>query len=107
MPILSSININEGGKITELRVQVNISHTFIGDLRVDLITPDEASVVLHNNTGGSANDLVRTYSVQDTPALRPLLTRFIRGTWQLRVTDTFRLDVGRLNRWRITARVAE
>jgi subtilisin-like proprotein convertase family protein/subtilisin family serine protease len=105
-PVLSSIKVNEDGRITEFRVQVNISHTFIGDLRVDLITPDGTGVVLHNNTGGSANDLVRTYSVQDIPALRPVLNRSIRGTWQLRVRDTFRLDVGRLNGWRIAARVA-
>ena len=75
-PVLSSIKVNEDGRITEFRVQVNISHTFIGDLRVDLITPDDTGVVLHNNTGGSANDLVRTYSVQDIPALRRLLNRF-------------------------------
>jgi subtilisin-like proprotein convertase family protein len=105
-PVTSSMAISQDGKITDLRIQVNISHTYIGDLRVDLIAPDGTAVVLHNNAGGSANDLVRTYSVQDTPALRPLLGKGIRGTWQLRVRDTFRLDVGRLNRWRIAARVA-
>jgi subtilisin family serine protease len=105
-PILSAIDINEEGKIADLRIQVDISHPFIGDLRVDLIAPDGAGVVLHNHTGGSARDLVRTYSTQDTPALRPHLNRPIRGTWQLRVRDSFRLDVGRLNGWRIAARVA-
>jgi hypothetical protein len=38
--------------------------------------------------------------------MRPLLGRPVRGIWQLRVVDTFRLDEGRLNRWRIAARVA-
>jgi len=105
-PVLSTIEINEDGTIADLRIQVDISHTFIGDLRVDLIAPEGTGVVLHNNTGGSAKDLIRTYSTQDTPALRPLLNRSIRGTWQLRVRDSFRLDVGRLNGWRIAARVA-
>ncbi|RPH56871.1 hypothetical protein EHM82_02505, partial [bacterium] len=105
-PVSSSMTIDQDGTITDLRIQVNISHTYIGDLRVDLIAPDGTAVVLHNNTGGSANDLVRTYSVEEHPALRPLLGKSIRGTWQLRVRDTFRLDVGRLNRWRIAARVA-
>lgn len=104
-PILSSIRIDAEGKIIEFRVQVNISHTYIGDLRVDLLTPDGTGVVLHNHTGGSANDLIRTYSTKDTPALYPLLNRSIRGTWQLRVRDIFRFDVGRLNGWRIAARV--
>jgi subtilisin-like proprotein convertase family protein len=104
-PVTSSINVTEDGAITELRVQVNITHTYIGDLRVDLIAPDGTAVVLHNNTGGSADDLVQIYSVENTPALRPYLNRPIRGRWQLRVRDTFRLDVGRLNRWRLAARV--
>jgi subtilisin family serine protease len=103
--VISPLNVAEDGAIRELRVQVNITHTYIGDLRVDLIAPDGTGVVLHNNTGGSADDLVRTYSVENTPALRPLLNRQIRGRWQLRVRDTFRLDIGRLNRWRLAARV--
>jgi subtilisin family serine protease/subtilisin-like proprotein convertase family protein len=105
-PVTSAIDIGEDGTVTELRIQVNISHTYIGDLRVDLIAPDNSVVVLHNNTGGSADNIARTYSVRDTPALRPLLDKPIRGKWQLRVKDTFRLDIGRLNRWRIAARVA-
>lgn len=105
-PVLSVIEISEEGTISDLRIQVDIHHTFIGDLRVDLIAPDGAGVVLHNHAGGSTRDLVRTYSTQDTPALRPLLHRSIRGTWRLRVKDSFRLDVGRLNGWRIAARIA-
>jgi subtilisin-like proprotein convertase family protein/subtilisin family serine protease len=104
--VISSIDIAEEGTINELRIQVNISHTYIGDLRVDLIAPDGTAVVLHNNTGGSANDLVKTFSPQETPALRALLGKSIQGRWQLRVRDTFRLDVGRLNRWRIAARAS-
>jgi len=105
-PVFGTLEIAEEGKIAELRVQVNITHSYIADLRVDLIAPDGSGVSLHNNTGGSADDLVRTYSPQDTPALRALVGRPIRGTWKLRVSDTFRLDVGRLNQWRILARVA-
>jgi subtilisin-like proprotein convertase family protein/subtilisin family serine protease len=105
--VMGSIDVEEAGSITDLRVRVDISHTFIGDLRVDLIAPDGTAVVLHNNAGGSADDLVRTYSVQETPALRPFLGKSIQGVWRLRVRDTFRFDVGRLNRWRIAARVAE
>ena len=104
--VLSTIEINDDGTIKDLRVQVRISHTFVGDLRVDLIAPDSTGIVLHNQTGGGTDNLVKTWSVQDTPALRPLLNRSIRGTWQLRVTDTFRFDQGRLEEWRIAARVA-
>jgi subtilisin-like proprotein convertase family protein/subtilisin family serine protease len=106
VPVFSSILIQEDGRITDLRVQVNITHTYIGDLRIDLLAPDGSSVTLHSNAGGSADNLNRTYSLQNTPALRGLLARPIRGTWRLRVSDSFRLDAGRLDRWRIAARVA-
>jgi subtilisin family serine protease len=101
--VTSTIQITAQGPIKDLRVQVNITHTYIGDLRVDLVAPDGTGVALHNHTGGSANDLVKTYSVAETPALQSLLGRPIKGPWELRVRDTFRLDVGRLNSWRIVA----
>jgi subtilisin-like proprotein convertase family protein len=104
-PVVSSIDIDRQGTINDLRIAVDISHTYIGDLRVDLIAPNGTAVALHNNTGGSANDLVKTYSVDEFPALRTLLGKPIGGTWQLRVRDTFGFDVGRLNRWRIMARI--
>lgn len=106
VPIVSRIDIQQDGKIAELRVQVDIAHTYIGDLRVDLLAPDGTAVSLHNNTDGSADNLVRTYSIDNQPALRGLAGKPIRGVWQLRVVDTFRLDEGRLNRWRIVARVS-
>jgi subtilisin-like proprotein convertase family protein len=62
-------------------------------------------VLLHNNTGGSTDNLSRTYAVQDTPALRAFFGRSIRGTWRLRVRDTARFDVGRLSSWRLAARL--
>lgn len=103
--VASAIEIEEQGTINDLRVQVNITHTYIGDLRVDLVAPDGASVTLHNNTGGSANDLVTTYAVAEVPVLQAFRGRPISGMWQLRVRDTFRIDVGRLNSWRLVARV--
>ena len=104
--VTSSLDVMSGGTINDLRIQVNITHTFIGDLRVDVIAPDGTVVRLHNNTGGSADNLVKTYSAQELPALRGLFGRPVAGTWKLRVVDTFRIDVGRLNSWRLVARVA-
>jgi subtilisin family serine protease/subtilisin-like proprotein convertase family protein len=106
VPVFTRIDIPHEGFLTDLRVQVNITHTYIGDLRVDLLAPNGTSVPLHGNSGGSAANLNRTYSLQNTPALRALLEGPVRGTWQLRVSDSFRQDAGRIDRWRIVARVA-
>jgi subtilisin-like proprotein convertase family protein len=104
--VFSSITIADTGSISDFRIKVDITHTYIGDLRVDLLAPDGTAVSLHSNVGGSANNLIKTYSLQELPALRSLLGKPIQGTWQLRVVDTFRLDVGTLNSWRIVARLA-
>ena len=105
-PVLSAIDIAQDGTLQEIRVRVNIAHTYVGDLRVDLLAPDGTAVSLHNLSGGSADDLVRTYTVGNKPALRGLLGKPVRGRWQLRVVDAFRLDVGRLQSWRLVARVS-
>ncbi|QPF73000.1 S8 family serine peptidase [Roseateles sp. DAIF2] len=105
-PIVSALEIGDEGRIEDLRIQVEIAHSYVGDLRVDLLAPDGTAVALHNHGGGSADDLRRTYSVANHPALRGLLGRAITGRWQLRVADSVRLDAGRLERWRLFARVS-
>jgi subtilisin family serine protease/subtilisin-like proprotein convertase family protein len=104
-PLQSFIDIGSGGRVIDLRVQVAITHTYIGDLRVDLIAPDGSAVNLHDHQGGSSDNLRRTYSAANLPALRGLVDKPVEGRWTLRVVDDFRLDQGRLDRWRIVARV--
>jgi bacterial leucyl aminopeptidase len=76
-------------------VAVNIVHTYKGDLKVDLIAPDGSVYVLHNRSGGSADNIVQTYSVN-------LSTEALNGTWNLRVNDNAGGDVGYINSWSIT-----
>jgi subtilisin-like proprotein convertase family protein len=101
----SAIDVDEDGNVNDLRIQVDITHTYVGDLRVDLIAPNNTAVTLHRNTGGSSDNLVKTYAAQEVPALAALFGQPVRGSWRLRVVDTFRLDVGRINRWRLAAKV--
>ncbi|MFZ2753698.1 MAG: M14 family zinc carboxypeptidase [Lysobacteraceae bacterium] len=76
-------------------VLVNIVHTYKGDLKVDLVAPDGSVYVLHNRTGGSADNINQTYSVN-------LSTEALNGTWNLRVNDNAAGDVGRIDSWSIT-----
>jgi subtilisin family serine protease len=105
-PVVSEIEVEPGGAIKDLRVSVEITHSFIGDLRVELVTPGGATVVLHDHAGGSTHDISRTYAPADTPALSPLIGTPAKGKWRLRVRDDARLDTGRLNAWRLMARLA-
>jgi subtilisin family serine protease len=76
------------------QVTVNIAHTWIGDLVVDVIAPDGTVRNLHNRAGGSADAINQTYTVDmsSSPA---------EGTWTLRVTDAALLDSGKIDSWTV------
>ncbi|MEV6677726.1 M28 family metallopeptidase [Streptomyces erythrochromogenes] len=77
------------------KVDVNIVHTYRGDLVVDLVAPDGTVYNLHNRTGGSADNIVGSYTVNAS-------SEVANGTWNLRVRDAAAQDVGYINSWKIT-----
>jgi subtilisin-like proprotein convertase family protein len=101
-----TLSTAEGGMIAGVEVAVDISHTYIGDLRVRLRSPSGAEAVLHDRTGGSGDNIARTYTAATTPPLAALAGQPIAGAWKLLVSDHDALDVGKLNRWSLTLRRA-
>jgi subtilisin-like proprotein convertase family protein len=97
--VTSTLKVQQAGKISRLAVAVDIEHTYIGDLQVSLISPGERTVILHNRSGASADNISKVYSSDDTPALAALLGEQVQGDWRLKVADLARLDVGTLRRW--------
>ena len=102
--IASSITIDADGQLLEARVHVEIAHTYIGDLHVELVAPSGQSAQLHNQTGQSNDDLRTTFDAALAPALAVLAGQPIRGQWTLRVRDLVPDDVGRLERWGLQLR---
>ncbi len=92
-PITVSGRTGSGSATTP--VAVNIVHTYQGDLKVDLVAPDGSVYVLHNRTGGSADNINQTYTVN-------LSSEALNGTWNLRVRDNAGGDTGYINSWSIT-----
>ncbi|RIV39358.1 M4 family metallopeptidase [Micromonospora radicis] len=76
-------------------VTVDIIHTWIGDLVVSLVAPDGSAYVLHNRSGGSADNIQQTYTVN-------LSGKAPNGTWRLRVQDAATADTGYINRWALS-----
>ena len=93
----SSITVSgrTGNAPASTPVAVNIVHTYKGDLKVDLIAPDGSVYVLHNRSGGSADNIIQTFNVN-------LSTEALNGTWKLRVNDNANGDTGRIDSWSIT-----
>lgn len=87
--------------VGSVEVFVDIAHTWIGDLRVSLLSPAGTEVVLHDRSGGSEKNLALTFTVATTPALALMAGQAAAGAWRLKIADTAAEDVGKLNRWRL------
>ncbi|MEW1604220.1 M4 family metallopeptidase [Streptomyces sp. NPDC093808] len=84
-----------GNAPSDLRVSVDIVHTWSGDLVVDLLAPDGTSYRLRNRTGGSADNINETYTVDAS-------SETANGTWRLQVRDMARYDTGHISGWSLT-----
>ncbi|WP_328942761.1 S8 family peptidase [Streptomyces sp. NBC_00250] len=82
-----------GNAPAALQVPVNIVHTYIGDLQVQLIAPDGSAYTLKGfGTGGSSDNINTTYTVNAS-------SEVANGTWKLRVTDNASVDTGKIDSW--------
>ncbi|CRK59994.1 Alkaline serine exoprotease A precursor [Alloactinosynnema sp. L-07] len=78
---------------TAATIAVNIVHTWRGDLVIDLVAPDGTAYRLKNSSGSdSADNVIATYTAN-------LSSETANGTWNLRVQDVARYDVGYINSW--------
>ncbi|MFE9921857.1 M4 family metallopeptidase [Streptomyces sp. NPDC005774] len=95
--VTSSITVSgrTGNAPSNLQVSVDIVHTWSGDLVIDLLAPDGTAYRLRNRTGGSADNVNETYTVNAS-------SETANGTWQLRVQDQASRDTGYINGWGLT-----
>jgi subtilisin-like proprotein convertase family protein len=105
--VRDSITFTEAGRVAGIRVSVEIKHSFVGDLVVTLASPSGRSVRLHNRSGGSTANIIRSYDVNDTSALGTLAGESLAGQWTLSVADVAPVDVGRLERWELEVSLGE
>ena len=89
--------------ITDIEVYVDVTHTYIGDLYVELTSPSSTTVRLHNGSGSSSDNIVGWYdtdlTVDGPGALSDFSGEQSAGEWELWVSDNAGLDTGTLNEW--------
>jgi aminopeptidase S len=84
-----------GNALASSTAEVHIVHTFRGDLVVDLVAPDGTVFNLLNRSGGSADNVDQTFTVN-------IAGEVANGTWNLRVRDAAAQDTGFVNSWKLT-----
>ena len=100
--ISTPLNIEASGQLKSIRAQVDISHTYRGDLEVELESPSGTRVMLHSKKGGQLDNLLLDISSEDNADIRAFQGQTINGVWILHVRDLVKSDVGRLNSWQLT-----
>ncbi|MBT2405153.1 MULTISPECIES: S8 family serine peptidase [unclassified Streptomyces] len=84
-----------GNAPATLKVGVDIKHTYIGDLKVDLVAPDGTVYTVHNRAGGSTDNIIQTFTVDAS-------SEVANGVWKLRVNDNASADTGKIDAWNLT-----
>jgi subtilisin-like proprotein convertase family protein len=119
--VSSTLAVAETGLIRDVNVRIgSLTHTWVGDLRLELTSPTGTTVVLANRPGGTSNGGNNfTNTVFDDEADGPIgsgapytgsfrpqadqLSRFDgevqEGTWTLKVSDLAPVDTGTLSAW--------
>ncbi len=102
--------------ISDTQVSVDITHTWISDVEISVESPAATSVLLFDNLGGSADNIIVTFSeagevqpplggytcdcpVMPASTLTALNGESSSGTWTLSITDSVGGDTGTLNEW--------
>lgn len=114
----SNLEVTQAGRVKGLRVHIGqLDHTYVGDLRIWLVAPDNRSALLFDQSGGSgqhmrdvtfvasggspAGSLVPPYAgaTINAPALASLDGVQTAGQWRLRIDDRKLSDSGTLHAW--------
>ncbi|MBL8743981.1 MAG: DVUA0089 family protein, partial [Myxococcales bacterium] len=115
----STANVATTGTIASVGVQVNINHTYDGDLHLNLISPMATNVDLSSENGGTDENYINTVfstngTTNITAGTAPYTGVFLpegnlalfngqtaAGNWTLSVQDDANGDQGTLNQWRV------
>jgi subtilisin-like proprotein convertase family protein len=107
MSIASALDVGDDFTIEAdgIRVPVGISHTWRGDVVIDLLSPAGTTVQLKEAVSGdSVDDVVETFPITALPteSLSAFIGESTLGTWTLNVSDAQEQDSGQLNSWGLT-----
>jgi len=100
-------------------VNLNLTHTYTGDLVLELVAPSGDKIKLSNRRGGAGDNFINTtFSMSaNTPVANgstpftgsfvpdeffSLLTGNVNGVWELKAIDLAGADTGRIQNWTLS-----
>lgn len=106
---VSSIELTSPGEVSpdELEVLIDVSHSYRGDLQIQLESPAGTTLTLkQTDSTDSTDNLVGVFpdSLVPVTAFSALAGESLAGEWTLRINDAYSGDDGTLNSWSIRQR---
>jgi subtilisin-like proprotein convertase family protein len=95
--VSSTIDVHDEFTVGRVELEVEIEHTYIGDLKVTL-RKDGQEQTVHDRSGGSNANIKKTFTVSG------LNGAAAAGTWELVITDHADQDIGTLKNWTLKLR---
>lgn len=92
--ISKTFDINQQGSLSNIKVHVQIDHSYVGDLKIELVSPAGTTATLLNSGAGDGRNLDRVFGVND--GMRAFIGQQSAGTWKLVVKDLAAQDTGTL-----------
>lgn len=88
--------INVPSDVSEIKININIEHTYIGDLWVRIVSPEGKTYNISQRKGGNKDNLLKQVNI----SLKS--DESSKGDWTLKVSDHAFWDKGTLQAWAIT-----
>src|SRR3989339_923392 len=89
------IVVENMGLIKDISVYIKLSHSYIGDLTIDVISPNGTKITIVEKEGGGNDDLEGFYDA--TGKLGALLNTVGQGEWKVEIFDSGSGDTGKLH----------
>lgn len=96
--VTSTIHLDADAKLSSLKANLDLLHTYRGDLVVTLTSPSGKTATISDRQGGSADNLQGAFDLSTAFAGEQT-----KGDWTLTVKDTANADVGTLKSWSLEA----
>lgn len=114
----STLNVTSTNTVSDANVTIDITHSWVNDMTITLISPSgtQVQLVVQPCTSVALNDITATFDDAGVPIVcgnNPAISGVVNpaqalsafngepmnGTWTLRVLDSFNQDGGSINGW--------
>jgi hypothetical protein len=90
--IISTLEVQDEAVAVSVTLELDIDHTYVGDLLI-VLEHDGTEVKVWENAGGQTTNIREKFVLPDFQG------KGVKGVWKLRVADVWEQDSGRLNSW--------